>query len=207
MAKSANLLMLVGALMRDEDVRRRFNEKPKRVMKQYKLTSDDRDVLWAMDPAKIVSSVNGLIADLKQEITHAANQMDPDEFPPIDDDYVETSGPLYPDPKPAVFRVRPRKIELPAATHPSVCESFEIKLFGQSFSRDPEATVEVTGAQQMLAEAAVLGTFRCSRMCVVVRVQAGGIVPAGDYTVTLVNCPGGTNEERLSVGIVKVEHV
>jgi hypothetical protein len=206
MAKSENLLTLVGALIRDSEVRRRFNEKPNRVMKEYGLTADDKKILWSMTPATIEAAVDATVLALfKTAILNAPSQMDKDEFPPIDDDYVETgTGPLYPDPIPTVFRVRPRKIQVPATS-----KAFEFSIFGQSFSRDPEAKAKVKlGTTQMAVKETVFGTFRCSRLHVVVRPTGGGTVSAGTYDVTFVNCPGGgANELTLDAGQVEVEHV
>jgi hypothetical protein len=93
---------------------------------------------------------------------------------------------------------------------PQGSKSFELTLFGQSFSRGAEeAKAEVKlGTTQMAVKATVFGTFRCSRLHLLVRPTGGGNVTSGTYDVTLVNCPGSAaNEEKIACGQVEVSVV
>jgi len=115
-------LYIIADLMRDADLRQRFNRNPKAVIKEYGLdaTGDDQqEQFLTMDKVKIAAKLQALFLNF---------EMRKGEFPPPGPDYLTEAGgidPMYPTPKPGVFRARP--------THPPAGASFEFVVFGQSF--------------------------------------------------------------------------
>jgi hypothetical protein len=185
------LLKLMAALLDDKELRRRFNDHPKRVMNEYGLNSAEKGIILTMDPAAIATEVMSQFTAFEQEIQNATVQQG--EFPPCSEDYKPELGATeteYPSPTPGVYRIRPRtstRQEIQAAG-----ENLEIVITGKSFARDPDPTVKVRrlsdGKEWGTSKTELFGTFRCSRIrTVVVPRPTENTILAGDYQVMVIN--------------------
>jgi hypothetical protein len=185
---SFQLVHIVSDLVRNAALRQQFNADPVAVMNTYALTANERHILLSMDRATITDAVK---AELDSYNLTAG------EFPPCSEDYLPELGqapPEYPDPVPAVLRFRPLKLKNPPP--------LELIVTGQSFSRAPDAVVKVfqkgNPASSLSVSSTLFGTFRCSRLRAVLAPRTGPTIPAGTYTVQVVNCQGAPTESVLT---------
>ena len=173
------LVRILGDLMHDAQLRQGFNLDPEGVMGRYGLSHAQRSVLMSMNPGTIAAAVQAEITGFPF----------PDEFPVDGENCLPEANavvPIYPAPRPGVFRLRPRKIAVADIQN----GLFELLVYGQSFSRDASLVVTHGSAQMNITGEHVFGTFRCSRLRAVVAAQQPGA-----YRVQLKNCPGSANEE------------
>ena len=190
MANDIPLLYLVADLMRDPELRQRFNQNPGRVMNdaRYGLDASQQDALMTMD--------KGIIG---QALYTLFNLYDfpAGEFQPLSEDFFAEDGgidPAYPDPKPGIFRFRPLAVSAAAV---NTDKKFEIAVFGQSFHKKSQLALRRTntpGAAEFSFHH-VIGTFRCSTVRAVVtpaRVPGapspeGKFNPGDTFDVVVVN--------------------
>ena len=161
------LLRIVHDLMVNPQLRQRFNQNPNAVIKEYDLDGADEQQLetfLTMNPVDIGTKLEALVHNLR---------LKPGEFPAPSEDFFQEDGggePFYPDPKPGVFRIRPRRVRLAKAQQP-----FEFVVFGQSLieGRCDLELLRVTPANPAnvrldLSQPVVIGTLRGSKMRTVV---------------------------------------
>jgi hypothetical protein len=181
----------MAALLDDKELRRRFNDHPKRVMNEFGLSSAEKSTFLTMDPHTIAVEVKAQFDAFEQEIESA--EVEAGEFPPCNEDFKPELGATeteYPSPTPGVYRVRPRKAtrtEIAAAG-----EKLEIVVTAKSLARDPDPTVKVrrlSDAKEWSASKPELfGTFRCSRVrAVVVPRDTETTIATGGYQVLVIN--------------------
>jgi len=191
-----NLTILVRDLLESARLRRRFNAHPERVMQEFGLDDQERCILYTMDPAIIQNEVFPPVG-----LQLGGFSIPAGEFQPTAPDCIPDPGvavPQYPVPKPALFRVRPRRIT-PAdlMVHDVggvVTRYFELLVHGQSFSRNPKPKVEIrhqgNSATLQTDRTHLFGTMRCSQLSVLVVAPPLDPGHAGTYEVELTNCPG-----------------
>ena len=195
-----NLTVLVRDLLNEHEVRAAFNRNPEAVMKEYGLSDDERMILYSLDETVIAPEV---FPPVDAQIGNYYNGNE--EFHPAGADFVPEPGvtlPAYPTPKPALFRVRPRRVTpddiITVTSNAGVQTKFiEIKVFGQSFSRMPVPDVSIVNQNPPNAALAVervrvFGTMRSSELYVLIRVQ-GTASEMWTYDVTVTNCPTTTH--------------
>ena len=146
------ILELVHDLLRDRHLRRRFNENPLGVVTDYKLSAAETSDLFSMEIERVLKRIEILLTQegfsfMKGEfpITHS-------DFPPEPDVTLME----YPSPKPAIARIRPRKVSLGTLEKDATgkVKPIEFSAFGQSFS--PDATIELlpkAGSAQLAIDA------------------------------------------------------
>jgi len=204
MPQRFNLTEIVRQLMLSRELRGRFNRNPEAVMSEFFLTDEERHILYSMDATTISPEVFPPI-----DTQVGAFNIPQGEFRPAGPNCVPDPGvamPVYPAPKPGLFRVRPRQVTpadlLTVKDNPGnvTASFFEISVFGQSLSRDPLPLTTIThkasGATLTIDTTRVFGTMRCSQLTllVVAPTTAAGV---GDYEIEVTNCPGTAHQDVI----------
>jgi hypothetical protein len=199
-----NLTVLVRDLLLGADLRRRFNRDPEGVMTDYGLIPDERAVLYSMDPDVIKGEVFPPVGDQVKGFSIPAGEYQPESTDCLPDPGVTL--PQYPQPKPALFRVRPRILSpsnvltVKDQNGNVVDRFFEIVIHGQSFSRVPASvpkiTHQTTGAALVAQQPLIFGTMRCSELRVLVKAPTTS-AGLGSYDVAVVTNPGTAQEKQI----------
>ncbi len=184
------LLRIVSDLVGDPALRQHFDQSPETFLKNYDpLPEPQRSALFTMDRQKIGAAITAELMGF---------DVDETEFPPCSEEYLPEGSvdPLYPDPKPSIFRFRPKHVKLSDLSEPK----FELIVTGQSFA--PGATLEIQKkvggdtAPKLGVSYTLLGTYRCSRIYAIVGPPPGQTpaIPPGAYVVKVINSKGKPNE-------------
>jgi hypothetical protein len=201
---STQLLKIVAAMLHDPEVRRRFNERPARVMDEYALTAAEKEALLTMKLPKILAQVQNEFPAFEAEITAAT--VTPGEFPPPREDFfVEDGGadPMYPSPRPGVHRFKPRR---PSANvlNNKVVKAFELVVFGQSLLAVNLTLKRISdGKEARLGILHRFGTYRASILRVVVSppVNEATFTANDQYHVIVTNQPNTASAEDVGPGV------
>ncbi len=197
-----NLTVLVRELLSERDLRGEFNRNPERVMREYGLTDAERHMLYKMDPTIIGPD---LFPPVDNQVV--GFNIPQGEFRPAGPNCIPDPGvvlPTYPIPKPALFRVRPRRLTandiITVVSNNVTTKYIEIVVYGQSYSRNPEPEITIrhqgTGAALQVNSTNLFGTMRCSELSVRI-IVAGTAAEIGSYDITLTNSPGTANPDPI----------
>jgi hypothetical protein len=199
------LFSIINDLIREPEVRQRFNRDPKKVIREYKLdvaaNADQLEALLSMDKTTIGDKLSDLFRNQYQMI--------PGEFPPPNENFLAEDGgidPMYPSPKPGTFRVRPWRVSATEVNAKPV-KAFELVVYGQSFVQVDLRLRRISDSQVAKLSFAIppFGTFRGSILRAVVSPPQGEAqFNANDnYHVVVLNLPGTTLESDVGPGAAR----
>lgn len=186
-------LELIHDLIRDRELRTRFNTSPLHIAREYGLSGAEIADLFSMNPERMGKRVGLSLKQLNFEFMSG-------EFPLVSPDFApdpSLAQAEYPSPEPQIFRIRPRRLKLSGleTDDDGNRKPIEFHIFGQSFSPDASFELEEKSGTGSLAISGhrVFGTFRCS--------QAYGLVTPpstpGSYKVKVINTPLETDRTEI----------
>jgi hypothetical protein len=172
----------------DSTLRRRFNANPKEVVDEYKLDDTEAAEFFTMKLEAVAEAV-------KQQIISFGFPFKGD-FPACSEEYTPELGesePEYPKPIPGVYRIRPRTAKY--ADIVAAGNQVELVVTGKSFARRNRPQDKISARIRRLSDkvewdvgANLYGTFRCSRLHVVVAPKPGeSDIKKDDYKIIVVN--------------------
>jgi hypothetical protein len=192
---------LLADLMRKPELRERFNRDLMGVVAEYGVDTAPAGQLEAL----LTMDAPTIAAKLQSLFQQAA--MRPGEFPPPGPDFFSEDGgidPMYPSPRPGVFRVRPRQVSA-AVVNAKPVHAFEFVVYGQSFVNVElklKRVHPVVGAYARLSVPHLFGTFRGSMLRTIVSPPQGepNFTAGNKYQVIVLNQPGTGSEEDVGPG-------
>lgn len=177
-----NLTRMVADLLQSRALRQSFNRRPLQLMNAYNLDATERCILYSMHPPTLAQHLAPPVDTQVQNFNIPAGEFSPESENCLPDP--PAAAPQYPSPIPSLFRVRPRIID--PAIH-VINGFYELIVYGQTFSRNPNAMVRIVDANGGRTDGQatfIFGSMRCSRMRAVFP-----YVP-GTFELRLFNCAG-----------------
>jgi hypothetical protein len=185
------LLKLAAALLRDRQLRMRFNHEPDQVIAEFQLTPAHRSLLYSMKAKEIGDAIETVAPTFAQEVR--GKTPDPREFPPCDDQFLEDldiGRTEYPSPEPQIQFIRPKRVKLQDLDGLPGDKKFALTISGQSFARDPDPSVRVRhipSQTDLMVQSYLAGTFRCSRLVAIIANPTPTGLSPGIYKVIVTN--------------------